>query len=228
MKLLVIRPEPGNARTVAAIREAGIEAIACPMFVGRPVHWQIDPSRKYDAVLAGSANAFRLGGDGLAQLTDLPVYAVGRATAVAAEAAGFSVAQIGTGGLGSLLPILERDGRRSVLRLAGRERVGLPVFNGSLATHIVYEMKALDLPLDIASQFRDGGAIALHSAAAARHFREQCTAHALDISRLTILSLGSRISDAAGMGWKASEICDMPDDDAMLALAKRICQKAKL
>jgi len=228
MRLLVIRPEPGNRQTVAAARAAGIDAVACPLFEAVPVPWRIHDPARYDCLLAGSANVFRHGGDGLAALKHVPVYAVGKATARAAQEHGFTVAAPGQGGLQAVVPRLQQDGRAAALRLSGREHVELNARDIPIDSRIVYEMLPRPLSLDKAGLDKGSWLVALHSAAAARHFALQCKALHLDTSQIALLTLGPRISEAVGDGWYMVETCDAPNDDAMLALAIRMCQKAAL
>ena len=82
--IVVLRPEPGNRVTAAAIEGRGLRAIRLPLFAVQPVAWQAPDPAGFDALLLTSANAVRHGGAGLARLLSLPVFAVGEATADAA------------------------------------------------------------------------------------------------------------------------------------------------
>ena len=73
--LIVIRAEPGASASAAAARDAGLPATACPLFEVRPAAWAAPPPDSFDALLIGSANAFRHGGTRLADYRDKPVYA---------------------------------------------------------------------------------------------------------------------------------------------------------
>ncbi len=88
-RLVVLRPEPGAAATVARAEAMGFAAIAAPLFAVTPLDWT-PPEEPVDAVMMTSANAARHGGPGLARYRDLPLYAVGPETAAAARAAGFA------------------------------------------------------------------------------------------------------------------------------------------
>ncbi len=178
------------------------------------------PEPTFDAILAGSANAFRHGGKKLAKLTHLPVYCVGRATADAARDAGFGVAAIGQGGLQVLLDKIEPGTR--LLRLAGEERVTLEIAQGvQIEERVVYrtcpqELSRGHLPVN--------GVIALHSGAAARHFADEVARLGVDRSEIVLLALGPRIAECAGEGWGAIHIGAAPDDSALLAMAQALCQ----
>ena len=59
--LALLRPEPGWSASAATARAAGIAVVGHPLFAAEPVDWAA-PAGEFDAVLAGSAAAFRLGG----------------------------------------------------------------------------------------------------------------------------------------------------------------------
>nr|WP_241769309.1 uroporphyrinogen-III synthase [Sphingomonas melonis] len=101
--VLVVRPEPGTARTLARLRALGVDAAAFPLFATVPVPWQAPDPAAHDALLITSANAVRHAGPTLAALAHLPVIAVGAQTAAAARAAGLAVAVVGTGGVAEAL-----------------------------------------------------------------------------------------------------------------------------
>jgi len=83
--LLVLRPEPGAAATLARAVAAGWQAIAAPIFNIVPLPWAAPDPADHDALMLTSANAVRQAGDALRLYRHLPVYAVGEATAVAAQ-----------------------------------------------------------------------------------------------------------------------------------------------
>jgi len=222
--LIVIRPQPGNAATVAAARAAGIDAHGFALFAVTPRSWQVPAPGQHDALLIGSANALRHAGAGLAALRGLPVYAVGETTAEAARAAGFSVAHTGAGGLQATLGALAPDHRR-LLRLAGEERVPLILPAGvSIDERVVYASEPQPLPAELIALLQRPAIIALHSAEAARHLAASCVRHAIRRAPLRIAALGPRIVQAAGDGWGEVAAASQPSDPALLALARQMCQ----
>ena len=222
--LVIIRPEPGNAASTAAARAAQMEAHGFPLFDVIARSWEAVPSERADALLIGSANVFRHGGRGLGVLKDLPVYAVGEVTAAAARAAGFALAAVGTSTLQSLLSELAGPHRR-LLRLAGEERVALSLPKGvTMEERVVYASIALPFPAELATLLREPAIIALHSAEAARHLSAQCVTHGIRRAPLRIAALSLRISAAAGDGWGDVAAPAYPDDKALLALARQMCQ----
>ena len=227
--LLVIRPEPGNAATLAAARATGLEAHGEPLFEIVATAWDATPATEFDAVLLGSANALRHGGGALARYVALPAYVVGKTTAEAARQAGFAVAAVGSGGLQGLTARLAGDGHRRVLRLAGAEHGALTVPpDTAIATVVVYKARPLPLSTASAALLGDDTVVMLHSAAAAHHFAAECDRMSISRASIAIACLGGRIAAAAGDGWASVASAERPDDFALLALAVRMCQNGVL
>lgn len=220
---IVLRPEPGLAETLAGLRDRGIESVAAPLFAIEPVAWDAPDPADFDAVLVGSANAFRHAGDGLRQIAGLPVHAVGARTAQAARDAGFVVAETGAGGLQSLLDRASAPTR--FLRLAGEKRVALfPSAGVEVAEHIVYRAAPLPLASDVAARMAGGAVVLLHSGEAARHFADECERLGVDRSEVSLAALAPRIAAAAGDGWRSAESAMQPAELALLALSVQMCQ----
>lgn len=218
--LLIVRPEPGCAESVAAAQSLGLEVHGAPLFAIEPIDWDLPPGQ-FDAVLAGSANAFRHGGADLAKLRALPVHAVGKATAEAARQAGFAVSTIGEGGLQNVLDQLDPPLR--LLRLAGAVRVALtPPAGIALTECVVYAA----VPLSLTNRPAGPTVVALHSAAAARHFAAECDRLGLDRSLVSLACFGPRVAAAADEGWAEVRAAPVPTDAALLALAAEMCQTA--
>lgn len=223
LPLLVLRPEPGNAATVAAALDLGMEAIAAPLFTVQPVAW--DTPDDVDALLIGSANAIRHAGPGLAAYAGLPTYTVGAATALAAREAGLDVIAVGSGGL---QPVLDMVTHPRLLRLAGQERVPLtPPPHVRMVERVVYAATPLPLPRIAArlmlTHALPGVAVALHSAAAATHLAGEMDRLDLPREKLHLIALGPRIAQAAGTGWAAIHTAPAPDERSLLALACQVC-----
>jgi hypothetical protein len=92
MRLLVTRPEPDNARTAAALRANGHEVMLAPLLHIEAVTNADLGAPPWAAILLTSANGARAIADHprRAELIALPVLAVGRSSADAARAAGFT------------------------------------------------------------------------------------------------------------------------------------------
>lgn len=91
-RVLVTRPEPGASETAQRLEALGFLPLKLPLHEIRvlPVSADAIP-RRIAAVAVTSANAVRLAsGELISRLTGLSCFAVGEATAAAAQAAGFS------------------------------------------------------------------------------------------------------------------------------------------
>lgn len=225
--VLAVRPEPGLKATMAAGEALGLNMIGYPLFEVRAAAWECPDPDGIDALLIGSANAIRHGGEGLARLNGKPVYAVGEATAEAAREAGFTVAATGAGGLQYLLDALE--GSLRLLRIAGANHVPLDPPEGvEIATVIAYETVAQELPDPLRALFAPGGhdlglTVLLHSAAAAEQFDRESRRLALERGRIELAVIGPRVASSAGKGWKAIHVSPSPNDRALLEMVREVC-----
>lgn len=219
--VLVLRPQPGLAATLAGAQALGLPAQGAALAQIVPVAWGAPDPAEIDALLIGSANVFVHGGAALEALQDKPCHVVGKATADAARAAGFAVAATGEGGLQKVLDAIAPPAR--LLRIAGEEHIPLfPQPGVTITTRIAYRSEALALDRTLI----EGGAIVLlHSAATARHFASECQRLGVDQSRITLAALGPRIAAAAGGGWHAVHVAPAPNDAALLELAANLCNE---
>lgn len=217
--IAVLRPEPGNRVTAAAIEAQGRHAIRLPLFEARPLAWDVpDPSR-FDALLLTSANAVRHAGPGLSQLRDLPVHAVGDVTAEAARRAGFAVAATGDAGAEALVAQATALGVRHALHLAGRERT---LEAGGIIAQVLTVYASEALPVTPHEAAKLAGAVALvQSARAGARLAEIVEPAAR--GDIALIAPSARAAAAAGDGWE--RIIVPPDFrgtaliDAAIALA---------
>ncbi len=195
---------------MARARALGLQAEAHPLFELRPLAWSL-PEGPFEGLLLTSANAVRLAGT----LPDLPVHAVGQATAAAAEAGGATILSIGTGGVDDLLAAL--DPALRLLHLAGEERV-LPT-RPQPAVHAVSIYRAEPLPLPTPSSL-SGKLLIVHSPAAGRRLS------GLEGPRenIRIAAISPAAAAACGTGWERVEAAEAPNDPALLSLAVQLCK----
>jgi uroporphyrinogen-III synthase len=211
--LLVLRPEPGASSTVEKARALGLKAVAVPLFEIEPVEWQMpDPSR-FDGLLLTSANGIRQGGNQLGALGCLKVFAVGDATAKAAQDAGLEVAAFGELGVDRLLDSIPGD--LKLLHLCGADRRQPERPRQQITPLVVYKSKPIDAP---GVQFA-GGVALVHSPAAGRRLAELVENRA----EISIAAISPAAAGAVGSGWKSVEAAAEPSDEALLALAARLC-----
>lgn len=221
-RVLVLRPEPGASATAEGARRQGLEVIAIPLFEIEPVEWSAPDTADFDGLLLTSPNAIRLGGEQLKSLRGLPVYAVGAATADIARAAGFDIAIVGKAGVDPLLVSI--DPQQKLLHLAGEDRSAPDQAKQHITAVIVYRSKVRDhLDLQCAKD-----AIALiHSPRAGRRFAELVDAAGIDRKCIAIVAISAKAANAAGEGWAVVEAADAPNEDALLALTERLCNKVQ-
>ena len=213
-QLLVLRPESVASATLARARELGLDAVAVPLFEIEPVGWEAPQAGGFDGLLLTSANAVRCAGDQLQDLRGLKAYAVGEATAAAARDAGFDIASTGEAGIERLLGSIEPDLR--LLHLCGEDRRAPQEARQTITPLAVYRAKPIEHPRLPAP----AGSVALiHSPRAGRRFAELVT----DRSGALVAAISAAAAEAAGTGWKSVEVAERPDDEALLALAARLC-----
>jgi uroporphyrinogen-III synthase len=215
--LLVLRPEPGASATVARARAMGLEAVPVPLFEVEAIDWEVPEPGSFDGLLVTSANALRGAGEQLQYLRGLKAYAVGDATAAAAREAGFDIASTGEAGVERLLGSVEPDLR--LLHLCGEDRHAAADVRQTITPLPVYRAKQIEgRAIDSAA-----GSIALiHSPRAARRFAELVS----DRDEVAIVAISTAAAQAAGEGWKSVAVADKPSDEALLALAARLCKNS--
>jgi uroporphyrinogen-III synthase len=213
-RVLILRPEPSASATAKMARERGLDAVSVPLFEVEPVQWDAPEASSFDGLLLTSANAVRAGGSPLEALRGLSVYAVGEATAEAARAAGFDVAASGDSGIDRLLGSI--DGDLKLLHLCGEDRREPTDGRQSITPVAVYRAKPIEDP----RLGNVGDAVALiHSPRAGRRFAEL----AGDRRSIAVAAISHAAREAVGSGWRAIEIAEAATDEALLAVAERLC-----
>lgn len=213
-RVVVLRPEPGASETLARARQFGLDAVSVPLFAIEPIAWNV-PAGDFDGVLLTSANAVREAGEKLAGVRGLPVYAVGQATAAVAAAAGLRVVTIGDSGVDALLGSI--DPGLKLLHLCGEDRVK-GTGRQSIMAAPIYRAVPLDSP-DLGAL--PGSVVLVHSQRAGGRLADL----AADRSTIAIAAISEAAADGAGAGWKQVAVADRPSDEALLALAARLCNK---
>lgn len=216
-RLFVLRPEPAAHRTVERARELGLDAGAIPIFELEAVEWSAPRSGEFDGLLLTSANAVNMGGGELQRLRMLPVHAVGEATAAAAEVAGFGVASVGRGGVEELLESIDPEMR--LLHLCGEDRRVPDRPKQRIHRVTVYRARAVDRP-DNLEELRNQ-VVAIHSPRAGKRLAELIDEETRATVRIAAISQAS--AQAAGSGWADVAVAGAPNDSALLALARGLC-----
>lgn len=223
--VITIRPAPGDAATIERGAHQGLNITSHPLFTVGPVPWGVPNAADYDAVLIGSANAMRHGGDGLAALANLPALCVGETTSQAARDAGFDVIATGARGMQTLLPHAEARGLKRLLRLSGEAHVPLEVPHGiRVDTCILYAVHAAPMDEALVEALASGALVLLHSGEAAEHFAQECDRLGVPRSQVMVACLAPRIAERAGTGWASCRSAPAPQDATLLAMAEQMCQ----
>ncbi|MBV9527294.1 uroporphyrinogen-III synthase [Sphingomonas sp.] len=222
-RVIVLRPEPGANETVERARALEIDALSVPLFAVERVDWEVPEAGGFDALLLTSANAVRCAGDQLRELRGLPVHAVGKATADAARDAGFDITSSGDAGVERLLGSLEAD--LKLLHLCGEDRAVTGETRQAITAVTVYRSEPLEPPPDLTAIA--GGVALVHSPRAGKRLAELAVRQGLDRGDVAIAAISAAAADAAGHGWKSVDHADQPTDEALLAVAGRLCDKRR-
>lgn len=213
--LAVLRPEPGNAATIARAQAAGFATVSLPLFAVQPVAWEEPDPARFDSLILTSANAIRLGGTALTRLRTLPVLAVGPHTAAAAREAGFDVKATGSGNGAEIAAFAAGQGYARALHVTGRDR--MLERGGAIAeTLVVYESAAVAVAFEQVSALA-GTVALLHSPRAARQLGALLDAAKVDRAALSIAAFSAAIAEAAGAGWGGVAVASAPDDASLFA-----------
>jgi len=149
MRLLVTRPEPDNTRTAQALRVQGHEVVLAPLLRIEAVPTDLG-APPWAAILITSANGARAlaGHPRRGELLALPVLAVGRSSADAARAAGFSEVASADGDATDLARLAAQrfaGAPSPLLYLAGEDRSGeLAIPGVAIRTVVVYRAAGAD------------------------------------------------------------------------------------
>jgi uroporphyrinogen-III synthase len=241
MAVLVTRPSPDDEATASALRARGYEVLRAPMLRLEPVAFHDDMNARYGAVIVTSANALRsiephLKGH---RLLELPLFAVGEQTAVAARRAGFTHVLSANGDAAGLRDlVLERVRAKelkkaaTLLYLAGadlaRDLAGELGEHGlRVVTQTTYKMSPVaGLPREICDAFAASRieAVLHYSRRSARAFLDAARAGGVEISALAIpqccisASVASVVRDA---GATQVMVAASPDENALFEALDR-------
>lgn len=237
MRVLVTRPEPGASRTASRLRALGHEPVILPLFEAQVTASVEDlrPANQIGGLIATSARAFLVFGGNTAPAAylELPVHAVGPATAQAARDAGFMDVHEGAGSARDLASALTglsgKAGHGSgLLYLAGLPRK--PVLEAALTAAGLpfevletYRMDQISYPTDsvflnLLSPAPD--AVLFYSTNAALCFCSIVSAKNLDesLQSTCLVCLSPEITGAFPEDWTARVLsADHPDEDSLLA-----------
>jgi uroporphyrinogen-III synthase len=233
MRLLVTRPEQDAQRTAAALAARGHEVRIAPLLKIEAIRGADLGPPPWQAVLMTSANAAHAAArhPKLGQLRAVPVLAVGRRTAEAARAAGFSDVTSADGSAGDLERLVRNRfaaGAR-LLYLAGSERsrdlaAELAPRGIDVRTIEIYRAHAVrQFPAEILAELRAGeiDAVLHFSRRSAETFVRCAERTGLAGAALAPLQLCISAQAAEPLmraGAANIRIAAQPDEDALVAL----------
>ena len=219
--LIILRPEPGAGRTAARAARMGLTARPCPLFEARALDWAAPSPGRFDALLLTSAQTVRMAGPQLDQYRALPAYAVGGATATAMEAAGFDAVTAGETDGNAIAARIAADGYRTVLHPGGVDTASIEP--GPLTLHAIAVYAMIETAADGLNGLIGGEAVLMvHSPRAGKRLSALIAEERR--GRLHIVAISDAALAACGEGWASVQAAERPDDDRMLALARRLCE----
>ena len=235
LRALVTRPREESEALASALGVRGIEAVIEPLM---QVHYLAPTAldlRGVQAVLCTSANGVRA----LAQATDereVPLLAVGDATAVRAHSEGFTMVESAGGDVGDLARLVAarlrpRDG--PLLHIAGNVVAGdigaaLREQGFAVERRVLYEARpAAALSSTTIEALRTGsiGFALFYSPRTAAIFAELAAVAAVAECCATIMAVSiSRPTDAglAGLRWFDRRVAERPNQSSLLEALDRV------
>ncbi|MEZ5656324.1 MAG: uroporphyrinogen-III synthase [Sphingobium sp.] len=222
-RVVICRPQPGADASAARARTHGLIPVIYPLFSIEAIEWAPPDPRAFDAVMLTSANATRHAGANLMLYRERPIFAVGDATAKAANNAGLSDVQIAGPNAGALAQDIERAGYRNILHLCGAEVRPFDPGALNITRMPVYRTVEAGDATGLAATLESGSIILTHSPKAAARLEALVPASARH--DLSLIAISQAALAAAGTGWRDAQATDEPTDSAMLALAHQICQE---
>lgn len=217
MKLLIIRPQPGADATAERFRAAGHQPLVVPLFKIRAVAPLPTISPETEAILLTSGNAVRAAEAILKNAGEIPLYAVGSATARAMSECGLTPAKTGASGVDDLMKVVAQDGHRHIIWLAGEDHSPVTVpASVRLDVQTVYQSAAAPISDDFVGTVSDSDMVILHSSRAAQHFAEYIDASPLARNEIALATFSDGIALHAGDGWAICIVASAPNDAALL------------
>ncbi|RVD56547.1 uroporphyrinogen-III synthase [Mesorhizobium sp. M2D.F.Ca.ET.185.01.1.1] len=231
VRVLVTRPEPDASRTARRLETEGFQSVLLPLTETRALPVEATITADAAAVAVTSANAVRHAPNALiAALARLPCHAVGKRTAEACRAAGFSSVTEGQGDAEALADAIAGGlAGKAIVYLCGRVR--FPAFERRLAEAGMrvqaietYDTTRIDYgDAEVLARLSEQpvGAALLYSAKASAALSSLIARPALKhlFEKTEFLALSSRVAEPLdGTAGRRIRIAPRPDEDALLAL----------
>jgi len=233
MRLAVTRPQDDSARTAAALRAHSHKVLVAPLMRIEPV--AVDLRANWGGVIITSANAAAAiaAHPVRGALIKLPLFAVGRRSADAAQQAGFTNIITAGGDVRDLIRIItarRADASAPLLYLAGEDRatdlIGDLAMRGIAAElAVVYRAVTAPFPSALVAALKAGeiDAVLHYSKRSAENFLTGAAQAGISVQALGVrhLCLSTQIAEPIAVaGGKRIAIASRPDDLAMIELAE--------
>ncbi len=227
MRVAVTRPQADGERTAEALRVRGHEVLLAPLMRVEPVRADLDDD--WNAVVVTSANSLIAiaQSPALSKLQKLPLFAVGRRSAAAAD--GFAEIHAADGDVHDLVRLIVREHRGgTMLYLTGEDRAAdlvaeLKKHSIRAEMRVVYRAVTAPFPqhLIVALKAASLDAILHFSRRSAENYiagghAAEITGPALDIRHLCISAQVAEPLLAAGA--KHVEVAPQPNESALIGL----------
>lgn len=229
-RVIVTRPAEAAAELQAELATQGIEALVAPMLTVEPVDLVETLPEGIQAVLVTSGNGAQ-GADRLGLSRDLPVLAVGDATALAAREGGFTAVTTASGDAASLVELVTRTCRPEagpLLWISGEavstDLVGdLTTTGFTVVRRVAYRTSMAEtLPPEVADGLRTGSVegVLFFSPRSAEAFARLALGREMDAACATVSAycLSEPIARAASkLAWRAIHVAETPTKAALIA-----------
>lgn len=227
-RLLLTRPENDSIGVRDALADMGIDSVIAPLLRIENIPGPDIATDNLQGFLVTSANGVRA----LAKRTDnrdLPVYAVGDATARAAREIGFGAVTSASGDVDDLATLVTHAceptsgsfyhaaGTITAGDLSGRlQRAGFDVVRGK-----IYEAKTVDkLPESAETALKDKliNGVVIFSPRTAQTFTHVVKQAGLieNLKDIQLIALSQNVQNAAGMGWGEIIVAESPTQESLL------------
>ncbi len=229
MRLLITRPEEDARPLAAALGKRGIDCLIEPLIAIAEIDGPAPELAGVQALLATSANGVRAFAR-KSRARDVPVLAVGDASAAAARKLGFMSVKSAAGDVAALaaLAAAELDPKRGALlhvagsRVAGDLAAALARAGFDCRRSVLYEARPAETLTAAARDALAGGAIdgvLLFSPRTGKAFAKLARKAGVAAScrRMTAYCLSPAVADAvAGLAWRRVTGAAAPNQDALI------------
>ncbi len=221
-RVWITRAQPGAARTAARLTALGFEPVVAPLLAIRPLPDALDAAPDFASVAAlafTSPNGVSAFAALTPDLRDLPVFAVGDATAEAARDAGFTDARSAAGDIHALAALIAASPIQGLILAPGaREPAGdLPALLPGRAVQLLPVYAAEETGTAVPAGF---DAVLLHSPRAARALAAVLPPQAAR-DRLAVCISDAAAAPLTAFSFAEIRTADAPDENSVLtALGK--------